>query len=138
MNGPVIIDTGPLVALLNRREKAHASVASALSTLPAPFFTVEAVLTETLFLLRNISGSASKVLGLVRSGELRLPMRAADEAAKVEALMTRYADVPMSFADACLVRLVELTPQSRVLTLDSDFRVYRAHKSKTIAHVELD
>lgn len=63
----------------------------------------------------------------VTRGDVVFPFRLEDEAASVSALMDRYANVPMSLADACLVRMAEIHPESRVLTLDGDFRIYRIH-----------
>ncbi len=137
MRGPVLLDTGPLVALLNRRERAHERVSAVLEQLPRPLLTAEPVLAEAMYLLRSTQGGERKVLELVRAGLLRLPLRIETQAAELEALMRRYADVPMSLADACLVRLVELMPDASVLTLDSDFTVYRARKNKVIQLVDL-
>lgn len=136
MKGPVILDTGPLVALLNRRERSHAQVKAILDQLPAPLFTVEPVLTEAMFLLRGVRGAPDKVLHLVRDGLLRLPMTVEAEAGALAQLVARYANVPMSLADACLVRLVELMPDASVLTLDADFRVYRAKRNRVIQLVD--
>jgi predicted nucleic acid-binding protein len=133
----VLLDTGPLVALLNRREKAHARVKAVLEQLPSPLFTVEPVLTEAMFLLRGIKGAPEKVLHLVRDGLLRVPMSVETEAIALAQLVARYSNVPMSLADACLVRLVELMPDASVLTLDDDFRIYRAKKSRVIQLVDL-
>lgn len=136
MKGPVVVDTGPLVALLNRRERTHARVKAVLEQLPAPLFTVEAVLTEAMFLLRGVRGAPEQVLHLVRDGLLRLPMTVEAEASALGQLVSRYANVPMSLADACLVRLVELMPDASVLTLDDDFRIYRAKKTRVIQLVD--
>lgn len=137
MKGPVLLDTGPLVALLNRRERSHARVKAVLDQMPAPLFTVEPVLTEAIFLLRGLRGAPDKVLHLVRDGLLRLPMTVEAEAGALAHLVARYANVPMSLADACLVRLVELMPDASVLTLDDDFRIYRARKNRVIQLVDL-
>lgn len=132
----MLLDTGPLVALLNRREKSHARVKAVLDQLPAPLFTVEPVLTEAMFLLRGLRGAPDKVLHLVRDGLLRLPMTVEAEAGALTQLVARYANVPMSLADACLVRLVELMPDASVLTLDDDFRIYRTRKNRVIQLVD--
>lgn len=137
MKGPVVVDTGPLVALLNRREKTHTRVKAVLEQLPAPLFTVEPVLTEAMFLLRGVRGAPERVLHLVRDGLLRLPMTVEAEAPALAQLVSRYANVPISLADACLVRLVELMPDASVLTLDGDFRIYRAKKTRVIQLVDL-
>ena len=137
MRSPVIIDTGPLVALLNRREESHARVRAVLEQLPTALLTCEPVLAEAMYLLRSVSGGSNGVLSLVKSGLLRVPMAIEANALELERLMIRYSNVPMSLADACVVRMVELMPDASVLTLDSDFSVYRAKKTRVIQLVDL-
>lgn len=136
MKGPVLLDTGPLVALLDRRERMHSRVKAVLSQLPAPLLTVEPVLTEAMYLLRSVPKGPRTVLAMVQREVLRVPFAVAAEAGHLEELMTRYASVPMSLADACLVRLVELMPDALVFTLDSDFTLYRARRNRVIQLVE--
>lgn len=126
MKGPVLLDTGPLVALLNRRDRHHAWAAEALAALEPPLLTCEAVLSEACFLVRRSPGGSPAVLELVARGLVEVPFRLADESGPVLALLRRFADVPMSLADAALVRLASLTGGT-VLTLDRDFVVYRLH-----------
>lgn len=128
----IAIDTGPLVALINASEREHARMAKLVESLPGPFLTVEPVVTEACFLLRKVDRGATTVLQLVRDGLLRISFSIQQESAALEALMTKFANVPMSLADACLVRLVELTPLAKVLTFDGDFQVYRFHRNRVI------
>lgn len=72
---------------------------------------------------------------LIRGGALVSSFRFAESTIEVLALMEKYADVPMSFADACLVRMTEVAPDPALLTTDTDFRIYRRHGRKTIPHV---
>lgn len=132
----MLIDTGPLVALLNRRERLHRRVKDVLPLLPAPLLTVEPVLAEAMYLLRGAPRGAHAVLSLVRDGLLRVPLAIEQQAGELDALMKRYANVPMSLADACLVRLVELLPEASVFTFDSDFAIYRTRKNRVIQLVE--
>jgi uncharacterized protein len=136
VRGPVIIDTGPLVALLNRREESHARVRAVLEQLPTPLLTCEPVLTEAMYLLRNVSGGANGVLALVKNRLLRVPLAIEANVLEIERLIIRYSNVPMSLADACVVRMVELMPDASVFTLDSD-SVYRAKKARVIQLVDL-
>lgn len=133
----MLLDTGPLVALLNRHEEAHGRVAAVVGQLPVPLLTVEPVIAEAAWLLRKLPRGPQAVLGLVRDGLVKVPFSLEAEAARVAQLMERWASVPMSLADACLVRLVELQPEASVLTLDSDFTIYRAGKSRVIQLVDL-
>lgn len=127
-----MLDTGPLVALLNASEREHARVVQVTQGLAAPFLTTEPVITEACFLLRGVPGGSRAVLRLVQDGLLRVELSVGAQAGALEALMAKYESVPMSLADACLVRLVELNRGSRVLTLDSDFLVYRQHRNRRI------
>jgi len=128
----VIIDTGPLVALLNRRERHHSWVKGVLDTLEPPIFTCEPVLSESCFLLQDINGGQDAILALIARGILRSDFRATAEIDSLRSLMKKFSDVPMSLADACLVRMTELDPQGVVLTLDSDFKIYRRHRRQVV------
>ncbi len=136
MRFQVALDTGPLVALLDASEREHARMSQLVQSLPSPFVTVEPVLTEACFLLRRVAGGPAAVLGLVREGLVRVQSIIDQDAAKVEAMMTKYKNVPMSLADACLVQLIESNIAAKVFTLDNDFKVYRHHGSKRISLIE--
>ncbi len=125
MNGPVIIDAGPLVALLNRRERHHAWANEQFAAIKSPAITCEAVVAEAYYLVRESDNAVDSLMQLLERGHLTIPFRLTDELPAVTRLLTRYASVPMSLADACLVRMAEQFSTSPVLTLDSDFRVYR-------------
>jgi predicted nucleic acid-binding protein len=127
---PAIVDAGPLVALINARDMHHAWTVGTLKTVCGPLLTCEGAVSEALFLLRNVKGGAGGIVSLLRNGGLRIGFSLAPEFAAVCALLTKYADVPMSLADACLVRMSELYPKHRVITLDTDFRVYRRHRHR--------
>jgi uncharacterized protein len=128
----VIVDTGPLVALLNRRERQHAWVKAVLDSVEPPIYTCEPVLSETCFLLQDVNGGQDAVLELLTRGILRSDFRIAAELASLRYLMKKFSDVPMSLADACLVRMTELDPQGVVLTLDSDFKIYRRNRRQVV------
>ena len=128
----VIVDTGPLVAMLNKRDTYHSWVREVLATVRPPLYTCEAVISEASFLLGRFAGSSQAVLELLAGDALRLDFALANEIDAVAALTKRFASVPMSLADACLVRMTELEPDSTVLTLDSDFRVYRRNRRQVV------
>jgi uncharacterized protein len=127
-----LIDTGPLVALLNRRDRYHAWAKRTFDTVEPPVFTCDAVLSEACFLLSGAPGAQDLVLGLVDDDIIKVDFRLDQEVAALRGLMKKFADVPMSLADACLVRMTELEAPSIVVTLDSDFRVYRRNRRQTI------
>ncbi len=128
----LLVDTGPLVALLSSRDAHHRWAVETFGALSGPLTTCEAVLTEACHLLRRTPAGAAAILRRVEEGVLRVePM--ADHASQVSRLMTKYANVPMSYADACLVLLSEIHQDSEVVTLDSVFRVYRRNGRRLIA-----
>lgn len=128
----VIVDTGPLVALLNRRERHHAWAAKIMDTIEPPIFTCDPVLSEACFLLQDMDGGSDAVMALVARGIVRSDFHVMAEVDSVRALMKKFATVPMSLADACVVRMTELDQKSVVLTLDSDFKVYRRNKRQVV------
>lgn len=132
MTRAVLLDTGPLVALFNRRDRYHRWAIEQWAELESPLLTCEPVLTEACFLLRHLSEGPAAVLELLARGTAKIGYRVEVEAAQLGKLMSRYADVPMSLADACLVRMVEQQPDAAVFTLDRDFRIYRVHGRRVI------
>jgi predicted nucleic acid-binding protein len=125
----VLLDTGPLVAYLNAADRHHAWAAATLNRLPAPLLTCEAVIAEACHLLRP---QGALVLELLERKAVRAAFDLGAETPAVRRLMQRYANVPMSLADACLVRLSELHADCRLVTLDSDFQIYRRLGRRTI------
>ncbi len=132
MSEAVLVDTGPLVAFLNADDRYHAWALEAFAGIETPVVTCEAVLSETCFLLRRARKGGEAVLKLLERGLLRLPFPLEPESASVRRLLARYADVPMSLADACLVRMSEQISGSILLTLDPDFKIYRKHGRQVI------
>lgn len=127
----VLMDTGPLVAYLSARDTHHHWAVEQFETLDFPFITCEPVLTEACFLSVRDGLSPSRVLETVSRGVLRIGFSVDEELSAIQALIDRYADVPMSLADACLVRMAE-TSGLTICTLDSDFAVYRANRRRAL------
>ena len=128
-----ILDTGPLVAVLDATDQWHGWAAPKLRELNEPLWTCGAVLSETSFLLGLHPPAVARLRGLVRDGVVRPAAEDAPLWNRALALMDRYASVPMSFADACLVALAESNPDARLFTLDRDFLIYRQHEDKALA-----
>lgn len=122
---PVLLDTGFIVALLDRSEQHHSQCADLLADLAAPLITCEAVLAEACYLLRGLQGAEAALLVNVERGNFVVPYRLTGNTAAVIKLIKKYADVPMDFADACLVDMANVYDTGRILTLDSHFRIYR-------------
>ena len=128
-----LVDAGFLVALLSRRDADHGWAAAQAPRLPPPWATCEAVLSAASHLLGGL-GTPS-FASLLRRGTLVCDYRFADDMDAVLKLLEKYADVPMSFADACLVRMTETLNDPVLLTTDGDFRIYRRHGRRIISCV---
>lgn len=127
-----ILDTGPLVALLNRSDRHHRWAREQWARVESPLLTCEPVIAEACFLVRAIDGGMAAVLDLVQRDVLDLSFHVAGEAGVISRLLRKYRDVPMSLADGCLVRMAERHHDGVVMTLDSDFRVYRKNGRQLI------
>jgi predicted nucleic acid-binding protein len=132
MKQKVIADTGVLVAYLNRREKFHEWTKERLKNIAPPLLTCEAVIAETCFLLSKTDGGIEKLFELFESSFIVLPFRLENEITIIKEFISRYANVPMSLADACLARMSEQYPDSEVFTVDNDFRIYRKNRRQVI------
>jgi len=122
-----IVDTGPLVAHLDRRERHHAWTAAQIKRLEQPLLVCEAVITEAMYLLARHPLAQDGILGMLESGALEIGFQLAEHHKEVRELCRKYRDRPMSLADACILRMAELHEQHAVFTLDGDFRIYRKH-----------
>ena len=127
MKQTFILDTGPLVALFDRGDFFHTWAIEHWARAKSPFLTCESVLSEAGFLLRGFPQGPQAVLEAVHRGIIEIPFRLAEHVPRVKQLMAKYAGVPMSLADACLVCMAEQHSESTVFTLDHDFRIYRKH-----------
>src|SRR5262245_20072066 len=122
-----IVETGPLVALFDRAERHHHWVAERFNELDAPLLVCEPVLAEAMYLLARYPRAQDAVLELIQNGALSVAFRIDEHIGPLRKLLQKYRDTPMSLADACIVRMSEIHDRHAVLTLDSDFLVYRKH-----------
>ena len=129
----LIIDTSFLVAFLQERDAFHSWAVAVLKSHSGRLATCEAVLAETTYFLRDRLDARTRLLNAVAAGNIGIPFALASEAAAIEKLMDRYRNVPMSLADACLVRMAEIQNEALVLTLDQDFRIYRKSNRQVIS-----
>jgi predicted nucleic acid-binding protein len=127
-----IVDTGPLVAFLDTRDPRHAWAQETFDSAKLPLLTCEAVLAEACFVLGQAQNRQNAVMGLMSRGVVAVDFRLSPNFEAVRKLMAKYANVPMSLADACLVRMSELDGRASVVTFDSDFRVYRRNGRQAI------
>lgn len=128
MAGELILDTGPWVALIDRSETRHRDCVAILEEEPGPLLSTEAVLTEALHLLGPRAQPRRACLDLVLRGAVQLVPSSLPSLGRATALIERYADLPMDYADATLVALAEDARTDRVFTLDRrGFSVFRLH-----------
>jgi uncharacterized protein len=128
----IIVDTGPLVAYVNRRDRWHRWVADQMAALQPPLVTCEPVLTEACFLIQRAGGRPADLVRKISQGSLEIGLDLQEDASGIQSLMQRYVDTPMSLADACLVRLTERISDCKLFTLDSDFEHYRRNGRQVI------
>lgn len=121
-----LLDTGPLVAYLYPRDAYHDWAVERFSILDWPFLTCEPVIAEACFLIARNGRAPAHVLEMIERGVVELDFSMAEYVTNLRRSIQRYANVPMSLADACLVRMAEMTGLP-ICTLDADFTIYRAH-----------
>jgi len=130
MAANVLVDAGFLVAILTDRDAHHRWANTVSDQHPPPWKTCEAALSEAFYLLGP--HGTSSLLELLHRHAIACPFRLDDHVQEVLTLMKKYVSVPMSLADACLVRMTEIVAQPVLLTTDSDFRVYRRHGRQVV------
>ena len=135
MKQGVLVDTGPLVAFLNKRDRFHDWTAAQWNQIAAPMLTCEAVVSESCFLLSGIKNGSDRVMQLIQREILMISFHLDEHIDPVKKLLKKYQSVPMSLADACLVRMSEFHSNSYVLTLDSDFKLYRKNGRQVIPSI---
>jgi len=129
----VLVDAGFLVALLSRRDEHHGWAKAKAAQWPPPWRTCESALSEAFHLLGARGEPA--LAALLRRRALFVAFEIAPHLNEVLALLKKYANLPMSLADACLVRMTETLPDAIVVTTDSDFRIYRRHSRQVVPAV---
>lgn len=130
MGRTVIVDAGVLYALVVHRDRHHGWAVSQSKLWAPPWLTCEAALSEAFFLGRGLAREA--LSALIRRGAVEIRFSITTEIEPVLTLMAKYEDVPMSLADACIVRMAEIAGDPVVLTTDSDFRIYRRHGRQVV------
>ena len=128
----VLIDCGPIVAVLRRRDQYHSWARAHFESSNESFATCEAVISESHFLLAGTAGGTAALYALLARGIINVPFSLTNQLSETARLIRRYRDVPVSLADACLVRMSELDEQTVVFTTDTDFRLYRRNGRQVI------
>ncbi len=127
---PALLDTGVIVALLDRSEKFHQACADAVHEMHSPLITCEAVIAESCYLLRSLPGAPEAVLENAAAGIFQVAFQLSRDAAGVKQVLRKYRDRKIDLADACLIRLADEFETPDILTLDKDFAIYRWRKNK--------
>jgi uncharacterized protein len=122
----ILLDTGPLVALLSRNDVNHDRARRIFGECAPPFRCCEAVVAEACFLMRKVHAAGpADIVALGARGVYSIAISADDHWSNLGALLKKYSDRPTSLADVCLIRCAEIHQEARVFTFDSDFSVYR-------------
>lgn len=117
-----ILDAGPLIAALNREDQHHRWACEIIEKLGPPFYSCPEALAEAA----AMTGRPAAIVEMIQSGEIIVAFAIGEQTAGVLRLLKKYADQQMDLADACVVRMTELTHDCRVITVDrADFSVYR-------------
>lgn len=136
MAANVIVDAGFVVALLSRRDGHHQWAAAQAEQYVPPWSTCEAVLSEAVHLLG--AGGFRGLNELLRRRSMLIAFDLRRDLEPVLTLMHKYLDVPMSLADACLVRMTEKLDDPVLLTTDADFQIYRRHSRQVVPCITPD
>lgn len=131
----ILTDTGPLVALIDRKDPNHAACVEAMRYLPAsPLATTWPCFTEAMYLLHRAGGypAQNALWRLLHGGRLILHELNADARDRMEVLMGKYCDQPMDLADASIIAAAEHIETPQVFSLDADFRIYRLSNGSTL------
>lgn len=129
----IVLDTGPLVAYINQKDKYHGWAKKRFQEIAPPVLTCQAVISEACFLMRHFDGGREIILEMIERTVIQTEFNLNVEAKALKQLILKYQDVPMSLADACLVRMSELYEDARILTLDNDFNIYRKNKNSPLS-----
>jgi predicted nucleic acid-binding protein len=129
----IVVDTGPIIGLLNTRDRHHQWCVQQLEQITDPLLTCDAVLSEAFFLLkRRTPNGADQLAAMIQRGILKSQFDFSTAHPIVLSVLKKYRDLPTSFADACLVAMADASDQVHVWTLDQDFRVYRKQNRRMI------
>lgn len=122
----VLVDTGPLVALLDRSDPDHVACQETLSSLNDTMVTVWPVVAEAMYMLRAYWQAQEALWEMIEMGAVEILPLGIDDVPRMKQLMSKYRDLPMDLADAALVRVAERERLRRIFTLDRrDFQIYR-------------
>ena len=127
----VLVDTGPIVAILSRRDQYHQTCVEALSDMPGPLFTCWPVITEAAWLLRHDANAVQQLLSSIDTGFLEILQLSTSDAKPIASVLNKYRELRIQLADAALVQLAGRTGIETMFTLDRrDFSLFRLPRGK--------
>ncbi|HVF46485.1 MAG TPA: hypothetical protein VNA17_02855 [Pyrinomonadaceae bacterium] len=135
--GSIIVDAAAIVASIDELDQWHADANRLFRELAKPLLTCESAVSESCHLLKGAKNGPDRVLELASGGAIKIEYNAGPDIGFLQLMMFKYRDVPMSFADACLVRMSEIF-DAPVFTFDTDFRIYRRNKRNIIPLIGID
>lgn len=129
----ILVDTGPLVALLDRNDRWHGRVRAYLARYRGGLITTWPVLTEAASLCGVEEQIA--IVGMVESGTIDIAPQTSGDAARIKWYLAKYRDRVPDLADLSLLALADATGVDSILTIDSDFQIYRLKNGKALVDV---
>jgi predicted nucleic acid-binding protein len=129
-NQPILVDASFLVSVYDKRDPHHLRSMAALDQVSQPLATCEPAVAEAIHLLRRLHGAPQAILASIQANQLEIAFQLARAADSVRAIMSKYADTPCDFADACLIAMADQLNTGDILTLDSDFKHYRWRRNR--------
>jgi predicted nucleic acid-binding protein len=135
MQNAVLVDSGPLIALFDRSDGYHQRIASFIRHFPCQLVSTLAVLTEVSYMLNFSVNAQIDFLEWVMRGGLRLEAVEQEDMAKIAALIKKYQDLPCDLADATLLLAAEKTGIRSIISIDSDFNIYRLSGKTLIQNI---
>jgi uncharacterized protein len=127
---PILLDSGVIVALLDRSESNHEGCARIVGSMDRPMVTCEAVIAESCYLLRRIKGASDAVIENIAAGIFQIPFQLSGATTGVRDCLRKYRDRRIDLADACLICMAQEFATGEILTLDGDFDSYRWSRNK--------
>ena len=131
----ILIDTGPIVALFNRRDKHHKRVLEFTQNYHGGFVSTWSVITEATHLLRNSIQAQLNLLEWIRRGGIEIFNIEKNDIERMITLTKKYSDLPMDLADCSLIIVAEKMAINEIISIDSDYDVYRTLKREPLINL---
>lgn len=126
----ILVDSGPLVAVVDRDDQHHRECVAALASIREPMATLWPVLTEVMYFLRRHPQDQQQIWKMIAQGPIQVLSLSPSDVPRIRELMIKYSDRPMDLADAALIQVAEREGVRKIFTVDrEDFSVYRLHGS---------